>query len=72
MEKSGLSLDDVKKKRHMENDEVVYVNTEKEDEGLTSSERLKIISNRKRWKLAHGFKLKKRNKRLEKKGVFEA
>jgi ATP-dependent RNA helicase DDX56/DBP9 len=33
--------------------------------------RLKLVSARKRWKLQHGFKLKKRNIRNEKKGIFE-
>jgi hypothetical protein len=48
-----------------------YVNLDEENPETTDVSRLKLISARKRWKLLHGFKLKKRNKRLEQKGVFE-
>jgi hypothetical protein len=33
---------------------------------------LRPISGKKIWKMKHGFKLKKRNKRLERKGIFTA
>ena len=49
-----------------------HVNLEDENPETTDVSRLKLISARKRWKLLHGFKLNKRNKRLEKKGVFES
>ena len=48
----------------------MYVNEARENPEETAPERLKIISGRKMWKLKHGFKLKKINKRLEKKGIF--
>lgn len=48
----------------------VYVNEANEDPNLVDTSRLPQISSRKLWKLKHGFKLKKRNKRMEKKGVF--
>lgn len=48
-----------------------HVNLDEENPETTDVSRLKLISARKRWKLLHGFKLKKRNKKLEKKGVFE-
>jgi ATP-dependent RNA helicase DDX56/DBP9 len=41
-----------------------YVNLEDENPETTDVSRLKLVSARKRWKLLHGFKLKKRNKRL--------
>jgi hypothetical protein len=47
-----------------------YVDLEEENPETTDVSRLKLISARKRWKLLHGFKLKKRNKRMEQKGVF--
>lgn len=43
---------------------------EEEDPDITDVSRLKLVSSRKRWKLQHGFKLHKKNKRLEKKGIF--
>jgi ATP-dependent RNA helicase DDX56/DBP9 len=46
------------------------VNEEKEDPDFVDSSRLKILSSRKLWKINHGIKLKKRNKRQEKRGVF--
>ena len=49
-----------------------HVNLEEENPETTDVSRLKLVSARKRWKLLHGFKLTKRNKRLEKKGVFES
>ncbi|CAK78110.1 unnamed protein product (macronuclear) [Paramecium tetraurelia] len=48
----------------------VTINQEDEDPELVDSSRLRPISGKKTWKLKHGFKLKKRNKRLERKGVF--
>jgi hypothetical protein len=48
-----------------------YVNLDEENPETTDVSRLKLISARKRWKLLHGFKLKKRNRRLEQKGVFD-
>ncbi|EGR28780.1 hypothetical protein IMG5_168840 [Ichthyophthirius multifiliis] len=50
----------------------VYINESKENDGETDPSRLKIISRRKQWKLRHGFKLRKINKRLEKKGIFQS
>ena len=44
---------------------------DEENPDTTDVSRLKLLSARKRWKLLHGFKLKKRNKRMEKKGIFE-
>lgn len=48
-----------------------HVDLEDENPETTDISRLKLISARKRWKLLHGFKLKKRNRRMEQKGVFE-
>lgn len=42
-------------------DAVKHVDLEEEDPDVTDVSRLKLISSRKRWKLQHGFKLKKRN-----------
>lgn len=50
---------------------VKHVDLEEEDPEITDVSRLKLISARKRWKLQHGFKLKKRNLRKEKKGIFD-
>jgi hypothetical protein len=47
------------------------VNIEDENPETTDPSRLKILSGRKRWKLLHGFKLKKRNIRNERKGIFD-
>jgi hypothetical protein len=38
---------------------------------MTNPDSLKPISNRKLWKMKHKMSLKKRNKRLEKKGIFQ-
>jgi ATP-dependent RNA helicase DDX56/DBP9 len=64
-EKAPLSHQKVKKVLR-------YVDLEDENPETTDVSRLKLISARKRWKLLHGFKLKKRNRRLEQKGVFES
>ena len=48
-----------------------YVNLDEENPETTDVSRLKLISARKRWKLLHGFKLKKKNKKLEQKGIFD-
>ena len=40
-----------------------YVNLDEENPETTEVSRLKLVSARKRWKLLHGFKLKKSNKR---------
>ena len=48
-----------------------HVNLDEENPETTDISRLKLISARKRWKLLHGFKLKKKNRRLEQKGVFD-
>lgn len=48
-----------------------HIDLDDENPETTDISRLKLISSRKRWKLLHGFKLKKRNKRLEQKGIFE-
>ena len=41
-----------------------HVDLEEEDPEVTDVSRLKLISSRKRWKLQHGFKLIKKNKRM--------
>lgn len=60
--------DETRKK--MRGDKYVYINEEKENENETDHNRLKILSRKKQWKLRHGFKLRKVNRRLEKKGIF--
>ena len=49
-----------------------HIEVEDENPETTDVSRLKLVSARKRWKLQHGFKLKKRNIRNEKKGIFES
>lgn len=71
-----MKLEQAKQEDRPENHEKVkkvlrYVNLDEENPETTDVSRLKLISARKRWKLLHGFKLKKRNRHLEKKGVFE-
>jgi ATP-dependent RNA helicase DDX56/DBP9 len=71
MEANNLALDDVKKKIKVDGDQYVTLDTEhEEDPTLVDATRLKITSSRKLWKLKHGYKLKKRNRKLEKKGIF--
>jgi ATP-dependent RNA helicase DDX56/DBP9 len=41
-----------------------HIDLDDENPETTDISRLKLISARKRWKLLHGFKLKKRNLRL--------
>ncbi len=70
---NNLTLDDVKKKRKMEDDKYTYINQEKEEgDDEIDPTRLKAISGRKLWKIRHKFALKKRNKRMEKRGIFNA
>jgi hypothetical protein len=42
----------------------------KEDPDVTNHDKLIPLSNRKMWKIKHKKPLHKKNKRLEKKGVF--
>lgn len=55
---------------HDPNAKYMYIKPEKEDPSLVAAEELKPTSARKLWKLQHGYRLKKRNFRLEKKGIF--
>lgn len=50
---------------------VEKIDEDEENPDITDVSRLKLISNRKRWKLRHGFKLRKRNMKNEKRGIFE-
>ncbi|KAL4469814.1 hypothetical protein ABPG72_022134 [Tetrahymena utriculariae] len=69
---SGAQQGEEGSKKKMRGDKYVYVNEEKENENETDASRLKILSRKKQWKLRHGFKLKRVNKRLEKKGIFQS
>lgn len=71
MENNQLSLEDVKK-LPKESDKKIVIDEEKEDPALLDPNYLKPLSNRKMWKIRHKFKLKKRNQRLEKKGIFQS
>jgi ATP-dependent RNA helicase DDX56/DBP9 len=72
MASNNLTLDDVKKKRKMEGDKYMTVNQSLEDPLITDPSRLTPMSNKKLWKLRHKISLKKVNKRLMKKGIFES
>jgi len=69
---NSLSLDDVKKRRKMDGDKYLTINDELEDPTVTDPSRLIPLSNRKLWKMRHRKPLKKINKRLQKKGIFES
>ncbi len=69
---NNMSLDDVKKKIKGENDKYMVIDPSKENPDVLDPYYLKPTSGRKLWKVRHGYKLKKRNKRLEKKGIFNA
>lgn len=72
IEKDPDAIDErLVKKLKMNNEKFIYVDEDKEDPSEIDPTKLKIISNRKLWKLRHGYKLKKSNKRLERKGVFQ-
>ena len=71
LEKKGLSEDEIiKKSRKLGSGKFMYINREKEDPTITDYKELKPISSRKLWALRHKKKLKKRNSRLERKGIF--
>ncbi|CAD8156142.1 unnamed protein product [Paramecium pentaurelia] len=70
MNNNMLPEQEEKAKAKKPENQYVTINQEDEDPELVDSSRLRPISGKKIWKLKHGFKLKKRNKRLEKKGVF--
>ena len=61
-------MDDVHKKRK-DNSRYVYINPNKEDPLIMGPDELKPTSSRKLWKIRHRKPLKKKNKRLEKKGI---
>ena len=68
---NNLTMDDVKatKKKKMDSDKYVVINTQKEDPNITDPSRLVALSNRKLWKIKHKKPLKKFNRRLAKKGI---
>jgi len=66
-----LSMDDVKKKIKISNDQFITINEDREDPLETDAARLPVLSNRKLWKIKHKKSLTKVNKRLQKKGIFE-
>ncbi|CAD8077563.1 unnamed protein product [Paramecium sonneborni] len=70
MNNNMLPEQEEKEKAKKPENQYVTINQDEEDPELIDSSRLRPISGKKVWKLKHGFKLKKRNKRLEKKGVF--
>jgi len=72
MAANNMSLDDVKKKRKMTGDKYMKVRDDLEDPLVTDSTRLIPLSNRKLWKMKHKKPLKKINKRLQRKGIFES
>lgn len=69
---NDLSMDDVKKKRKMTGDKYLKVRDDLEDPLVTDPTRLIPLSNRKLWKMKHKKPLKRINKRLEKKGIFQS
>lgn len=71
MENNGLQLEDVKKNVEM-NEKKLVIDEENEKPETLDPNYLKPLSNRKQWKIKHKFSLKKRNKRLEKKGIFQS
>jgi len=71
MENNGLGLEDVKKKL-LGNEKKMVIEDDNEKPELLDENYLKPISNRKMWKIKHKFSLKKKNKRLEKKGIFQS
>ena len=68
---NNLTMDDVKKKIKMDDNKYIRVREDMEDPTMTDESRLAILSSRKLWKLKHKKKLKHRNRRLEKKGIFD-
>lgn len=71
MEGQNLDISDLKKKIKQQGDQYVMVDQSKENEEDTDPSRLKVLSSKKLWKLKHGYKLQKINKRLEKNGIFD-
>ena len=72
MASNSLSMDDVKKKRKMDGDKYMVVNDALDDPTITDATRLVPLSNRKMWKIRHKKSLVKKNKRLEKKGIYQS
>jgi hypothetical protein len=68
---NNLTMEDVHKRRKMDSDKFITVDERFEDPEITNPEYLKPVSGRKLWKIKHKFSLKKKNKRLEKKGIFQ-
>ncbi len=57
-------LKQVKKKIRLDDkDEFIYVNEEREDPEIMDPSKLTPLSSKKLWKIKHGYKLKKINKR---------
>lgn len=67
-----LTLDDVKKKRKMMGDKYMTIDTAHDDPTVTDASRLAPLSNKKLWKIRHRKSLRKVNKRLERKGIFQS
>lgn len=71
LKNNNLTMDDVKKKIKVDTNKYINVREDLEDPTITDESRLTILSSRKLWKLKHKKKLKSRNRRLEKKGIFD-
>lgn len=71
MESNNLTMEDVKKKIKSTEGNII-IDEEKEDPIATDPNYLRPLSNRKLWKIKHKFKLQHKNKRLEKKGIFQS
>jgi len=70
LEMNDLSEEAIKKKQMLSKDKFVYINPKKEEGEDQDPSNLQVVSSRKLWKLRHGHSLVKRNRRLEKKGIF--
>jgi len=49
----------------------MVIDTSKENPMITDPDQLKPLSNRKLWQIRHNKRIKKKNIRLEKKGIFQ-
>jgi len=54
----------------MDSNQYIVINKELEDPTITDASRLIPLSNKKLWKIRHKKPLKKQNKRMMKKGIY--
>lgn len=70
LQKKGLDEEQIKKVFLSKKEKYMYIDMDKEIPTITAAEDLKPLGGSKLWKMRHRKKIKQKNDRLERKGIF--